>query len=299
MEKSMKRISVRKGIKYLPSQYREEDELKSIFKEHVGIIFGNNSIFFEGAKIKSNSGIGSIPDGFVLLLEDEKWFLIEVELVAHPLYDHIVSQISKFNIAIKNHENKNKLIDAFYEELNSSPLKDRIGSLGIKKELYKVLTDIINKNPKVVIIIDKKTGEVVEACDSLPFPSEILEFKTYYGEGEAYGDSIYSFDTLDVEKPQVREETTKRHLYGAARFEQVLEVVELVLLKGKSYNEAAKDVANRKKITVNAVYDKCIRQLNMTTKQFKELLRNRDRIIKFLYERFPDEKDKIDNLLKK
>ncbi|RJS68687.1 hypothetical protein CW714_09730, partial [Methanophagales archaeon] len=42
---------------------------------------------FERSKIETKAGIGSIPDGFVLSLTGDKWYIIEVELADHPLYN--------------------------------------------------------------------------------------------------------------------------------------------------------------------------------------------------------------------
>jgi len=173
-------IVVKDGVRYLPHQYRNEDELENLVKEHTKFIFGNNSLFFEKSKIKSRASIGSIPDGFVLLPLEQKWYVIEFELSEHPLYDHIVPQISKFFSAIKNSTTRRKLIDTFDEEIECKPsLNYKYKIAGIKKERYKLLTDVINGNPEIVIIIDEKTRELEDVCESLPFTSKVIEFKTY------------------------------------------------------------------------------------------------------------------------
>ena len=188
-------IAVKDNVKYLPHQYKNEVELENLVKEHIEFIFGNNSLFFEKSKIKGRASIGSIPDGFVLLPLEQKWYVIEIELSKHPLYDHIVPQISKFFGAIKNPTTRKKLIDTFYEEIVSKPnLNYKYKIAGIKKERYKLLTDIINRSPEFAIIIDEKTGELEEICENLPFASKIIEFKTYQREDSDV--SIYIFDAL-------------------------------------------------------------------------------------------------------
>jgi len=158
-------IAVKDDVKYLPHQYRDEKELENLVKEHIEFIFGNNSLFFESSKIKSRASIGSIPDGFVLLPLEEKWYIIEVELSKHPLHRHIVPQILKFFSAIKNSNTRKKLIDIFYEEIESKPILNyKYKIAGIKKERYKLLTDVINKNPEFAIIINEKTRELKEIC---------------------------------------------------------------------------------------------------------------------------------------
>lgn len=180
----MGKIIIKDNIKYLLYHYENEDELETFVKKHIEMIFGTGSMFFEKNKIKSKAGIGSIPDGFVLSLTEDKWFIVEVELSDHPLYNHIVPQLTKFYSAIKNYATRRKLVDAFYDEIKTNiQLEYKFRSFGIKKELYKVLTDIINKTPDIVIIIDAKTKELEEICESLPFSVKVLVFETYYREG--------------------------------------------------------------------------------------------------------------------
>lgn len=191
------KIIVKDGIKHLPYQYTDENDIESKFREHADIIFGNFSLFFDGTKIKSNSSIGTIPDGFVVMLDEERWYIIEVELAKHPLYDHIVNQISKFNTAIRNYDNRKKLIDAFYNVIQADiQLRNKFDFIESKKEIYKFLTDCINKKPEILIIIDEKTDELKEVCESLPFSSKVLEFKTYYTKNIDTNFYIYLFDTL-------------------------------------------------------------------------------------------------------
>jgi len=197
-------ILLKDGIKYLPYKYKDEDELEQLLIEHSEIIFGGDSVIFPKRKIKARSGIGTIPDGFVVLINERKWYILEVELASHPLYDHIVVQISKFNIAIKNQNTRKKLIDVFYDEIkNNIQIKHKLEFNGITKELYKFLSDIINGDPEVIIVIDERTGELDEVSQSLPFQTTILRFETYEREKIGVGVHIHSFDTLkeyEIEK---------------------------------------------------------------------------------------------------
>jgi hypothetical protein len=190
-------ILLKDGIKYLPYKYKDEDELEQLLIEHSEIIFGGDSVIFPKRKIKARSGIGTIPDGFVVLINERKWYILEVELASHPLYDHIVAQISKFNSAIKNQNTRKKLIDVFYNEIkNNIQIKYKLEFNGITKELYKFLSDIINGDPEVIIVIDERTGELDEVSQSLPFQTTILRFETYEREKIGVGVHIHSFDTL-------------------------------------------------------------------------------------------------------
>lgn len=246
-------IAVKDDVRYLPHQYRDEDELENLVKEHIEFIFGNNSLFFERSKIKSRASIGSIPDGFVLLPLEEKWYVIEVELSKHSLRDHIVPQILKFFGAIKNSTARKKLIDTFYEEIESKPIlnyKYKIAKF--KKERYKLLTDVINKNPEFAIIIDEKTRELEEICESLPFTSKVIEFRTYQREGANV--SIYIFDALASKKvvPKPRKMIIGSDTYEIRHsYDILVNTAEWLIKKVKLRKENCPIVSGHKRNLVN------------------------------------------------
>jgi len=243
-------IAVKDNVKYLPHQYKNEVELENLVKEHIEFIFGNNSLFFEKSKIKSRASIGSIPDGFVLLPLEQKWYVIEIELSKHPLYDHIVPQISKFFGAIKNPTTRKKLIDTFYEEIVSKPnLNYKYKIAGIKKERYKLLTDIINRSPEFAIIIDEKTGELEEICENLPFASKIIEFKTYQREDSDV--SIYIFDALSS-YPPLRKMTIGSDTYEIRySYDILVNTAEWLIKEDKLRKENCPIVSGHKRNLVN------------------------------------------------
>jgi len=295
------KILMKDGIKYLLYQYKDESELEEYVKKHIKFIFGDGSLFFEKTKIKSRAGIGSIPDGFVLQIHNQKWYVLEIELAQHPLYEHIVPQISKFYSGIKNHTTRKKLIDAFYEEIKSNPLLMYVyEAANIKKDLYKFLTDLVNDSPEIVVIIDNKTKEIEDICASLPFPSRVIEFKTY--QREQSNVFIYAFEVLAIFRKeekmlpidaQIGLKETQIVLRGQETITQILEVAKLVLKHGKSYKDAVKEVANRKNVCESTVRDKCTRRMGLNTSQFLELLQNKDKLINFLIKKFPNNRQMI------
>lgn len=189
-------ILFKDGIKYIEYQYKNEIEIEDMIFEHHKYIFGNDSLLLAKRKIKTNSGIGTIPDAFVISLDDKRWYLIEVELKNHPLYEHIVPQISKFNTAIKNSDSQKKLIKMIYDEIKNNPRKNLMFQLKNIKEVYKYIAEILESKPQIIILIDGKNDELEEVCDSLPFGSKVIEFKTFCRENVGIGDHIHSFEPL-------------------------------------------------------------------------------------------------------
>ena len=189
-------ILFKDGVKYIQYQYKNELEIEDMIFEHHEYIFGEDSLLLSKRKIKTNSGISTIPDAFVISLDDKRWYLIEVELKNHPLYEHIVPQISKFNTAIKNSDSQKKLIKMIYDEIKDDPQKNLIFQLKQIKEVFKYITEILESKPQIIILIDGKNDELEEVCDSLPFDSKVIEFKTFCRENVGIGDHIHSFEPL-------------------------------------------------------------------------------------------------------
>lgn len=67
-------------------------------RAHAEAIFGKDTIYFDIKPVlKSTSGIGSIPDAYVIKLSKPgEWYVIENELATHSIYDHVVKQLTKF-----------------------------------------------------------------------------------------------------------------------------------------------------------------------------------------------------------
>ncbi|KKM98423.1 hypothetical protein LCGC14_1158120 [marine sediment metagenome] len=122
------KIVFKDGSVYIPYNYSgKEHELENNIIEHRDIIFGEKSVFLEKTKIQTWENKTTIPDGFVLLLEEEKWFIIEIELNEHSYKSHILPQLLGFIGSIDILSNKTSLINAFYSEIRSNnKLKSRV-----------------------------------------------------------------------------------------------------------------------------------------------------------------------------
>jgi hypothetical protein len=118
------------GVKYEEWRPASEGEFEQVVKEHAKDIFGEQSIYLDiKQKLRSKSGIGSIPDGYVIILGDEPhWHIIEVELASHPVFEHIVPQLVKFIGGIKNLSTQREIISVLHEEIS----KDKVLTEKIK-----------------------------------------------------------------------------------------------------------------------------------------------------------------------
>ena len=116
----MSEILIADGVEYdLYTPQDETDDFHSMVKEHYREIFGADSLYFDIRKnLKSRSKIGSIPDAYILDFKRDQWYVLEEELSWHSVYDHIVNQLTRFLIGIKNTKSRNQLCEVLYQEID-------------------------------------------------------------------------------------------------------------------------------------------------------------------------------------
>jgi len=173
------------GVRYkLWTPKDEEKEFHPMIKEHYKEIFGENSIYFDVKQvIRATSGIGAIPDAYVIRLNPPEWFVVENELSTHPIYEHIVNQLTRFINGIENQIARSPIVDALYSRINEDiVLKAAIKKTIATDDIYRFLYKLISSPPKIVILIDEKKPETENACSIFKYSTEIVEFKTYVRE---------------------------------------------------------------------------------------------------------------------
>lgn len=187
------------GVKYKPWTPKDEEaEFHPMVKANSKNIFGEDSFYFDvKTLLKSGSGIGSIPDAYVLNFSGPgTWYVIENELASHPVFDHVVKQLGKFINGIENQNSRNQIADLLYEQICSDPvLEATIRKLTKTKDVYHLLSKLFSADPRIVIVIDEKTAEIEEAVRVLKYDTSIVEFKTFVREGSE-NVRVHLFDPL-------------------------------------------------------------------------------------------------------
>jgi len=175
------------GIKFKLYVPEDEREIEEMVKEHSEEIFGQHSVYFDlKQKLKSASGVGSIPDGYVIsLTKPFEWLIVEVELSKHPLHEHITNQLNKFMVGVRNTSTQKELVDSIYNEI----VKDRVLKADVETminspEIKGFLYDLISKTPRIAVVIEETGDKVKEACDGLKVEPAVVEFKTFVREDD-------------------------------------------------------------------------------------------------------------------
>lgn len=199
------------GVRYrLWTPKDEEKEFHPLVRKCSKDIFGEDSFYFEIKQIlRSASGIGSIPDAYVISPSKSEWYVVENELSSHP-YDHMVKQLTKIINGIENQNARSQIVEILYEEIKKDPvLVATIGKAIGPTEIHHFLSKLLSKKPRIVIIVEEKTQQVEEACKHLKYDIHIIEFKTFERE-DAPSVRAHIFEPLytagRVDKIEKREE---------------------------------------------------------------------------------------------
>lgn len=161
-----------------------EDNLEQMVVEHSDDIFGQDSIYLDKRhKLQTITGVGSIPDGFAIVFGNQpEWYIVEVELSSHDIYDHVVKQVTRFMEGIENLNSKDNLFEAMWNGINSSHLlKYRLEKASGSSNPHWFLSNIIKKSlPIVTLIIEKEQSGLEGTLSKFTYlPHKIVEFQTF------------------------------------------------------------------------------------------------------------------------
>jgi len=168
------------GAKYELWIPEEEAEFEEIVKEHSKEIFGNDSLYVDVKKrIKSESGIISIPDGYLVDFSNNSLWIVEVELSKHPLHRHLVAQLNTFISGIKDREAQKEITEAIYSVIKGDILleafvKKRLGS----KDIHHFLSELL-ENLNIIVVIEELNKKVEKAFENFKVQPYFVELKTF------------------------------------------------------------------------------------------------------------------------
>ena len=198
-------ILIKDGVKFIQHTFETESQFEKIVFGQFKFIFGDKAILFDKQKIRTATGIGTIPDAFVISPDKQKWYIIEVELATHNVYQHIIPQITRFKNALDNVQTKRALTKYFDKAIEEDINKMANWFEATEdKNVTRLLSDIIDEDPELLIIIDGTNEELEIASRNLPFITRINIFKTFCREGFGLGDNIFQFDTFASSKKTLK-----------------------------------------------------------------------------------------------
>lgn len=175
-------IIIENGEAYRRHRYGTEKELEKFVVEHAQLIFGKNAAYFDTKKkITSKAGTGAIPDGYIIDTEKNRLYIVEIELVSHDVVGHIMNQVSRFELAMKNEKTLKELLEHLAEDASG---KINAGKICREFGVFIVIDDVSDKLKEVLNNLSEKGLEV-----------RAIPFETYRGSD---GRTLHKFTTFTL-----------------------------------------------------------------------------------------------------
>lgn len=155
--------------KFIDAEFENEQEIEDVVIENAEYFFGSSSIFLPKKLIKTRDGFGTIPDGFAIDLASRTWYVVEVELVHHSVWNHIAPQIAKQMIAAATPECRQILEEIVIQMFTESEdVKEKFKEEKIEEiDIRKVLGEILVKPPVIGMPIDRISQDLKEWAGTL------------------------------------------------------------------------------------------------------------------------------------
>jgi hypothetical protein len=167
--------------KYFRAPFSDECEIEKVVKDYAEYLFGSSILFLPKSKINTIGGTGTIPDGFVIDVESEEWFMVEAELATHGTWQHIAPQVSKQLAATDSQSTRESLLKVCLEMVKKDKTAAGIfADLDIPQlEIHGKLQVILAKPPTIAIPIDGIPPDLQSWIKTLKFPVKIWLIEKY------------------------------------------------------------------------------------------------------------------------
>lgn len=194
MQKEGVPVVILDGEVYNLHPYASEEELEKLATEHAEELFGKDIHFFDvKRKIISRSGIGSKPDGYLVDLSSDEFFVVEIELSSHDVVSHVMNQLHRFKLAMQNSATRNDLAMFLAGEAKR----------GSKESDANYLARIIEGGVGIFVVIDEvsdKLMEVVEEVGRDGTDVRAIPFETYTNSRNQFVHKFTKFTKEALEK---------------------------------------------------------------------------------------------------
>jgi hypothetical protein len=193
--------------KYFRAPFDNEAEIEAVVRDYAEYLFGSSIISIPKSKIMTMGGAGTIPDGFVIDVESEEWFVVEAELASHGTWQHIAPQISKQLAAVDSLATRDSILKLALELVRTDKeAAAAFAELDIPQlEIHGKLQSILKKSPTIAIPIDGVPSDLQAWVKTLKFEVKIWVIEKYKSlDG---GSTFYSIPDENV--PTITTRTNK------------------------------------------------------------------------------------------
>ena len=169
-----------------------------------------------------------MPDGIVLDVEAEEWFIVEVERAVHGTWAHIAPQVSRQLAAVASPASRDSILRLALETISQSPQYARMfAELGVRElDIHGRLHQILQESPTVAIPIDAIPTDLTEWVQTLRHTVKIWVIEKFVSISDSTR-VLYSFPderlpTLATSTNELGMQTTIR-TSGSQKWRELLD----------------------------------------------------------------------------
>lgn len=198
-----------KDVKLIQTKFFNEQEVEDLVIKNSEHFFGPSSIFISKTKIKTQDGVGTIPDGFAIDLANRVWYVVEAELGHHSVWTHIAPQVTKQLLASGRQQTRQLLTEIVIQMVTSDQsVKEKFQEEDIQDiDIRKVLNEIFEKSPIIGMPIDNISKDLRDWAETLRNDVKLWIVKKYAKFGDS---SVIAYDIPEEYKPVV--DTSERDI---------------------------------------------------------------------------------------
>ena len=167
-------LATPKGL-FVRAPFSSEAELEGVVMTHATNLFGSSIIYIPQKGIRTPGGAGTVPDAFVIQLENRSWYLVEAELAQHGTWEHIAPQVAKQLAAVATPVSLGRILEQALKMVQGSEeLRDAFRELEIPDlSIHATLESILRTPPTIAIPIDSVPKDLKEWAQTLRTPVKI------------------------------------------------------------------------------------------------------------------------------
>lgn len=212
-------ILIQNGKRYDEYKFGLEEVFEAEVIAAKELIFGKNTIFIDAKKKIGTLALGNtIPDGFLFDFSDPDnfaFYIVEVELLKHEFYSHIFPQITKFFAFFKNAKRQKELVEKLFATIDSdAALKRRFKTFLGEKEIFRVMSDLVDNSQNILLVIDGAKPELPEITDTYSDTwgkmVRVLEVRKFTGKEDSIITVDPAFENLEYSYEEPIAETEKK-----------------------------------------------------------------------------------------
>ena len=219
---------VNEKVRMIKTPFDNEAEIEGVVMKYSELLFGSSIIYLPKSKITTIGGKGTIPDGFVIDVQSEEWFIVEAERAVHGTWEHIAPQISKQLAAVATPATRELILQLALNQLKSNKaLREIFAEIGINElEIHGKLQNILRKPPTIALPIDAIPSDLKAWIQTLRTEVKIWLIEKFVDSNDPKN-IIYSLPdeitpTL-ISKPGKGNEQSTIRTISSQPFQEVLE----------------------------------------------------------------------------